>query len=88
MKMEILPRNEGFGVLFYETSLATVAKIKRFSVASLSGMGYQLKVSKIEEGDDFFFFDLVSSTDRERLLKDLFYSLDKATRELIKEERP
>ena len=85
MKIEIFHRKEGFRILFLDTNLATAAKIKRFSLTMLSGMGHQVGEVKIKEEDNFFFFDLVSLTDREKLLNDLFCSLDKATRELIKQ---
>ena len=86
MKMEIFPQEGGFRIIFLDTSLATVAKIKRFALAMLSGMSYQFGEVKIEEEDNLFFFDLVSSTDSKKLLNDLFCSLDKVTRELVKEE--
>jgi len=81
MKMEVFPRNEGFTVMFLDADLATVAKIKEFSVALLSGMGYRFEAIKTEEGDDLLFFNIASSVDDRRLrLKDLFNSLNEATK--------
>lgn len=83
MKMEIFPRNEGFTVLFLDVDPATVAKIKGFSVALLSGMGYRFNEIKIEKGDDLLFFNIESSTDDRKLrLNDLFNSLDEATKNM------
>ena len=84
--IEILPQKGGLRIVL-PTSLVTAAKIKRFSLAMLSGMGHQFGEIKIKEEDGFFFFDLISSTDRKLRANDLFCSLDRATRELIKEEK-
>ena len=87
MKIEVLPRNEGFTVLFLNANPVTVAKIKGLSLALLSGMGYQFEGINVEEGDGFFFFNIVSTDEKLKLkLNDLFYSLDEATKEYIKGE--
>ena len=83
MKIEMFPRNKGFTVLFLDTDLATVAKIKGFSVAILSGMGYQLEAINIEKGDDLLFFNIASLGDnRELRFNDLFNSLNEATKNM------
>ncbi len=80
MKIEILPRIEGFSILFPNGDLATVKKIKIFSAAVLSGMGYRLETDDIEKGDGLLFFNVRSSNDRKLRLDDLFRSLDEATK--------
>jgi len=83
MKMEVFPRNEGFTVMFLDADPATVAKIKEFSVALLSGMGYRFEAIKIEKGDDLLFFNIASSVDDRKLRsKDLFNSLNEATKNM------
>ncbi len=81
MKIEILPRIEGFSVLFPNGDPATVKKIKILSVALLLGMGYRLETGDIEKGDDLLFFNVRSSVgDRKLDLSDLFRALDGATK--------
>ena len=87
MKIKILSQGEGFKVLFLDADLVTVANIKLFSTALLSGMGYRLETTKVKKRDSFFFFNVVSVDERKLDGKDLFYSLDKATRGYMKEEK-
>ena len=79
MKIEVLPKEGGFVVLFLDADPATVAKVKGFFIALLSGMGYSLEVSKVEKGDNFLFFNITSVDDRKLRANDLFYALDKTT---------
>ena len=84
MKIEILMRDKGFAVLFLDVDPGTVAMVKGFSIALLSGMGYSLEVTNIEKKDNFLFFNVRSTNNRELRVNDLFYAINEATK--IKEE--
>ncbi len=89
MKIEVLPRADGFTVLFQDGDLTTVDKIRSFSVVWLSAMGYQLGIAKVEKGSDFLFFDVRSVTESQKIkLTDLLNSLNESIKRIEKDDRP
>ncbi len=76
MKIEIIPQTEGgFTVIFLDSDKTVVNKIKSFSSAVMSQMGYRLEPTILQETDNLFFFNVKSSDRQEIKAEDLVRSL-------------